>query len=120
MSGLWRSNYVFHRSVCLFFHSDKYTEMCPVWPSSASLLVLSMKHGTDKLTHGYIPRHEKNFSSLRIGKMNILEIGVGGYDDPKSGKSLRMWEEYFPNSMIYGIDIHNKRPHEKKRIKIFQ
>lgn len=31
---------------------------------------------------------------------NVLEIGV------LKGDSLRMWEEYFPKAMIYGIDLH--------------
>jgi hypothetical protein len=52
--------------------------------------------------------------------MKILEIGIGGYDDPKSGgESLRMWKNYFPNSMIYGIDIVDKKALEEDRIKIF-
>jgi len=92
-----------------------------MWPSSASITVLAMKHGTDKWTHGYIPIYEKYFSPLRLKKMNILEIGVGGYRDPKAGgESLRMWKEYFPNSMIYSIDIYDKIPLEEERIKIFQ
>ncbi len=92
-----------------------------LWPSSASLSVLAMKHGTDKMTHGYIPIYEKQFSPLRLKKMNILEIGVGGYEDPISGgESLRMWKEYFPNSIIYGIDIYDKRLHEEERIRIFK
>ncbi|NJR75188.1 MAG: class I SAM-dependent methyltransferase [Scytonema sp. CRU_2_7] len=52
--------------------------------------------------------------------MNVLEIGIGGYDDPKSGgESLRMWKTFFPNSMIFGIDIVDKSSLEEKRIKIF-
>jgi hypothetical protein len=92
-----------------------------IWPSTASLVVLAIKHGTDKLTHGYIPRYEKYFSSVRLKKVNILEIGVGGYKDPKAGgESLRMWKEYFPNGIIYAVDIYDKRPHAEERIRIFQ
>jgi hypothetical protein len=54
-------------------------------------------------------------------KLNILEIGVGGYEDPHSGgSSLRMWKYYFPNSKIYGIDISDKTALQERRIKIFQ
>jgi hypothetical protein len=92
-----------------------------VLPSGASLTPLAIKHGTDKWTHGYIPKYENHFSALRLRKMNILEIGIGGYADPKSGgESLRMWKDYFPNSTIYGIDIHDKKAHEEDRIRIFQ
>ena len=38
----------------------------------------------------------------------------------RGGASLRMWKKYFPNSLIYSIDIHEKSSLEEKRIKIFQ
>jgi demethylmacrocin O-methyltransferase len=50
-----------------------------------------------------------------------LEIGVGGYADPAAGgESLRMWQEYFPNAVIYGIDIFDKKMHEHGPIRIRQ
>jgi demethylmacrocin O-methyltransferase len=53
-------------------------------------------------------------------KLNILEIGVGGYENPKhGGESLRMWKAYFPKSRIFGIDIHDKTYHDEHRIKTF-
>ncbi len=42
--------------------------------------------------------YDRYFNDTREKVSNILEIGVG------SGNSLRMWREYFPNAMIYGID----------------
>ena len=51
--------------------------------------------------------------------LNILEIGIGGYDDPRSGGgSLRMWRTYFPNSR-FPIDIVDKSPHDERRITTF-
>jgi len=48
----------------------------------------------------------------------LLEIGIGGYQDPKSGgRSLRMWKKYFPHGQINGIDIMDKRPHNARRIR---
>lgn len=89
-------------------------------PSTYSLKMLALKHGTDKWGHGYIEHYEHYFRHIRKRKMNILEIGVGGYSDPKSGgASLRMWQEYFPNSSIYAIDVHDKSFHNDKRIKTF-
>jgi demethylmacrocin O-methyltransferase len=35
----------------------------------------------------------------------MLEIGVGGYDSPISGESLRMWKTYFPFAKIFALDI---------------
>jgi hypothetical protein len=90
-------------------------------PGDVSIETLGFKHGTDKLGHGYLPYYATHFSPLRTKKLNILEIGVGGYRDPKKGgESLRLWQEYFRNGQIYGIDIHDKSPHAAKRIKTFQ
>lgn len=71
--------------------------------------------------HIYGQHYQHHFAPLRTKKLKILEIGVGGYDDPLSGgDSLRMWKTYFPNSMIYGLDIVDKSSLEEDRIKIFQ
>jgi hypothetical protein len=77
---------------------------------------------TDKEgVHFYAKHYQHHFQSFRRKKFNLLEIGVGGYEDPRSGgNSLRMWKAYFPNAGIYGIDIYNKTHHDEKRIKTFR
>jgi hypothetical protein len=98
-----------------------FGKVLTLWPSSASLSMVALKHGTDKWTHSYIPNYEKHFAALRFKKLNILEIGIGGYADPKDGgHSLRMWKEYFPKSTIYGLDLYDKTALEEERIRIFQ
>ena len=62
---------------------------------------------TDKNTsHSYISTYERLFSSKKMFKNNILEIGIG---EPKQNKenggSIKLWFDYFPNSTIYGLDI---------------
>ena len=64
---------------------------------------------TDKNTsHSYISTYERLFSSKKMFKNNILEIGIG---EPKQNKenggSIKLWFDYFPNSTIYGLDIHD-------------
>jgi demethylmacrocin O-methyltransferase len=83
---------------------------------------LALIYGSDKWGgHFYTPHYDAHFRNLKKKKLRILEIGVGGYDDPHyGGASLRMWKQYFSNSLIYSIDIHDKSPLEEKRIKIFQ
>jgi len=82
---------------------------------------LAIFHGTDKdRNHSYIQHYKTHFNSIRKRKLNILEIGVGGYKKLTGGASLRMWSDYFPNSMIYGIDIYPKKISAGKKIKIFQ
>jgi len=82
--------------------------------SKSNLEMLALKHGTGKMDHGYMKHYESHFAPLRKKRLKILEIGVA------KGCSVRMWQEYFPNSMIFAIDIENKKKHEEDRIKTFQ
>lgn len=85
-----------------------------------SLADLARKYGSDKWgPHSYCLHYEKHLSRLRDQPIVVLEIGIGGYDDPlQGGASLRMWEEYFPYAHIHGIDIHDKTAHASHRIHI--
>ena len=86
----------------------------------SNMTALAACYGTDKY-HNYMEVYMQLFSRLRKKRINILEIGIGGFEDPLAGgASLRMWRTYFPNSRIYGIDLHDKTPHNEKRIKTFQ
>jgi len=59
---------------------------------------------TDKGTaHSYIEWYEDIFSERRLEKLNVLEIGV------LFGGSLKMWEKYFENSRIYGIEDFSQK-----------
>ena len=69
---------------------------------------ISSIYKTDKLEHGYIEIYESYFSKIRHDKLKILEIGIA------DGKSLLTWSDYFENSQIIGIDIHNINIVEKK------
>jgi hypothetical protein len=83
---------------------------------------LAKIHGTDKAgPHDYIRHYKDHFGPLRWRRLNLLEIGIGGYSHPdQGGQSLRMWKDYFPRANIFGIDIHDKSPLEEARIRIFQ
>lgn len=86
----------------------------------SNLRALVRLYGADKWD--WYPQHyETHFRSIRRHKMNILEIGIGGYNDPElGGGSLRVWRTYFPNSRIFGIDIHDKSFHDERRIRTFR
>lgn len=68
--------------------------------------ILARKYDTDKRTndigqniyHGYTNIYDKYLSLHRNEYSSILEIGA------REGKSHKMWEQYFPNAIIYGID----------------
>jgi demethylmacrocin O-methyltransferase len=90
--------------------------------TSDDLTSIAIKQGTDKVNgHFYTYHYETHFSKFRNEKINLLEIGVGGYDKPdKGGESLRMWKEFFKKGNIFGIDIYDKHLLEEERIKIFK
>lgn len=69
--------------------------------------------------HSYIPFYESIFRKKRSSTLNILEIGI------LFGDSLMLWNEYFQNSTIYGIDdfsqpdgqaFHNFKPVNKNHV----
>lgn len=65
-----------------------------------SLDSLAHRFGTDKRSghHGYTTHYDRVFGSKREQVRKVVEIGVN------YGSSLRMWEQYFPNAQIFGID----------------
>lgn len=80
---------------------------------------LAVKHGTDKWGHHYYTEiYHSYFHKYRYLKVNLLEIGIGGYEYPdRGGASLKMWEEYFEHGKITGIDLHAKHGLDTERIK---
>jgi hypothetical protein len=87
-----------------------------------SLAELARQHGTDKEgPHSYATPYEQHFAPLRNQKLTVLEIGIGGYEDPNAGGAgLRMWKEYFPLAQIVALDFYDKTPLKEDRIDIFQ
>jgi hypothetical protein len=76
---------------------------------------IGLRYGTDKSTyHQFTPFYERYFESIRDKNLKILEIGV------YNGASIKMLEEYFQNSIIYGVDIEDKKFMEADRIKILK
>ena len=88
--------------------------------SSNVLDFISKKYNLDKNIasgcHNYIPGYTSLFEYIRYDIRNILEIGIGSIENEQmthvvnlgyqTGNSLKCWNEYFPNSKIYGIDIY--------------
>ena len=81
----------------LEFFADKRIEQIL---GSDDLDAIGLNYGTDKVSqkNGYTRHYEHFFEPIRYKKLKILEIGV------YKGASLFMWQKYFPNSHIYGID----------------
>jgi hypothetical protein len=88
----------------------------------SNLRALAAFYGTDKWSdHNYADVYSTLFKPLRKRRLNILEIGVGGYDDPyRGGGSLRMWRTYFLRGRVFAVDIADKSPHDERRIRTFR
>ncbi len=65
---------------------------CKTWYYSSNLDKLGELYGTDKSgDHFYTPHYQHHFKKFRFKKINLLELGVGGYHKPEvGGNSLRM------------------------------
>jgi hypothetical protein len=60
---------------------------------------------TDKNTgHSYLGLYEKLLKSKKTTAKNILEVGIGDFDE-KNGGSIKLWRDFFTNATIYGLDI---------------
>lgn len=82
---------------------------------------LANHHGSDKNDgHSYTRLYHAHFAPLRGGAVKLLEIGIGGDENPDAGgASLRMWRDYFPKGQIFGLDLHAKNIREE-RVTVFQ
>ena len=73
--------------------------------------LLAQLYCTDKSSryHGYSKHYAEHFAPSRFKRLTLLEIGVGGSEDPhRGGNSLRMWRDYFPRGRIIGADLYPK------------
>lgn len=81
---------------------------------------IGYKYGTDKVgihrfdNRTFLDIYEMYFDHLKADPITILELGV------LNGSSLKVWEEYFPNGNIIGLDIDpEKTSYETSRTKIY-
>jgi hypothetical protein len=96
--------------------SSKYRSLVRVkkailgWWYRNDLNRLALLFGTDKWgSHWYTQHYQRYFGPLKRKRLNLLEIGVGGYEAINEGAaSLRMWKAYFRRSRIVGIDLYDK------------
>lgn len=63
---------------------------------------LARKYGPTKQLHNYLVYYWMHFRDIRFDVRKVVEIGV------QTDRSIRMWEEFFPNATIYGVDIDPK------------
>lgn len=96
------------------------------------LTALANKNRTDKgtvtgLGHGYSLVYDLLFAGRRLEPLNFCEIGlcIGGPEVATGSidrtvndlPSISMWQEYFPNAKLYGVDISDFSSFETDRFK---
>lgn len=93
-----------------------------LWRLRNDLTGLASAFKTDKWgSHWYTQHYERYFKPIKGKRLNVLEIGIGGYDGlVEGGQSLRMWKAYFRKSQIVGIDIADMTRLQEDRIDIRQ
>lgn len=89
---------------------------------------LAVKYRSDKcpqIKHPFTPFYFDLFKDRRQSIKKVLEIGIGYKEmsntrPHRTGASLLMWRQFFPNAQIYGVDIYPGAIfNDKKRIKTF-
>jgi hypothetical protein len=104
-----------------------------------TLTEIANRYGTDKGTAGpserwparnYTDTYDGYLSTMRSEPVRLLEIGLGvrgprwdsqivhGLNDG-GGASIKMWQDYFPNGEILGIDINDANYLNSERIQTY-
>lgn len=84
-----------------------------------NLDALAVLWDTDKgpRHHRYTAEYARHLRLRRRSIQSVLEIGVGGYGNLRSGgQSLYMWRNYFPRATVYGLDVHRKQLESNVRV----
>lgn len=98
--------------------------------SKTDLCLLFEKYGSDKcdqIFHTYSRFYYSIFLPRQNSVKNFLEIGIGTKDlmipivgsKYKEGASLKAWRDFFPNAIVYGLDIDKSVLFEDDRIKCY-
>jgi demethylmacrocin O-methyltransferase len=100
----------------------RFVRRTKIWRLRNDLNGLAVLFKTDKWgSHWYTQHYQRYFQPLKHKRLNVLEIGVGGYEaSAEGGASLRMWKAYFRKSRILGIDLYDKTQFREHRIDIRQ
>jgi FkbM family methyltransferase len=61
--------------------------------------IVDSKFTDKKSCHSYLQIYEKLMKEKHLSCKNILEIGI------QTGGSMKLWNDYFVNANIYGLDI---------------
>ena len=94
------------------------------------LCEMAYRYGTDKcpqIWHGYTPAYYGLLRDKRESFRKVLELGIGCRETMgrralphyRTGASLYMWREFFPNAQVFGADILPEAMVDDDRIATF-
>ncbi|MDX1479769.1 MAG: hypothetical protein R3301_18785 [Saprospiraceae bacterium] len=66
-----------------------------------------------KKPEAYLARYDQHFRHLRHRPVRVLELGVF------RGGSMALWQQYFPNGRIAGLDYNQIGHPELERVKVY-
>jgi hypothetical protein len=73
------------------------------------------RYRTDKIANGYLEQYDVMFQRFLGRKITLLELGV------YRGESLLLWQDYFPQGTIVGLDIQiGEEVRRSDRIHLFE
>lgn len=73
------------------------------------------KYDTDKIPNNYLDVYDRLFEPLIDRPVRLLELGV------RTGGSLRLWRDYFPQSTIAGLDLEPQGgARQEERLHVYQ
>ncbi len=94
---------------------------------NTELCKIAYKYGTDKcpeIHHPYTPFYYEFLKDKQQSIKKVLELGVGypinmpWSQHYRTGASLYMWRDFFPNAQIYGADILPETVFRDDRIEV--
>ena len=91
------------------------------------LCEIAYRYGTDKcpqVAHSYTPFYHRLLADKRKSFRKVTELGIGtkaqmgrrAVPHYRTGASLYMWRDYFPNAQIYGADYMGNALFQDERI----
>ena len=94
------------------------------------LCEIAYRYGTDKcpqVAHSYTPFYHRLLGGKRESFRKVMELGIGtkaqmgrrAVPHYRTGASLYMWRDYFPNAQIYGADYMGNALIQDERITTF-
>jgi len=96
-----------HKCKCYSMHNSRIDHYRSSYPKNIYTQCINLKEmvdnsRTDKNTvHSYLDLYQKLLINKKETAKNVLEVGIS------NGGSIKLWNDFFTNATVYGLDIIN-------------